>query len=137
MKKAIQTTHQLNASADAIWNTIKSGNKWEDWFPILTGSQTREGNRRVCKLDGGGEIYETVLSQNSQKTFMYAVEDNEFFPVKDTVAIMRVEDNGDNTSTLTWDVEFNAPKEVYVEMNKQISGLYEAGAQKLAEISKN
>lgn len=134
MKKAIQTTHELNAPLNPVWNLVKTGANWENWLPILTDSRV-EGNTRYCDLENGDVLEEKFLASDIEKTFMYAIEKQQSFPATDITAIMRLEENGKGTR-LHWSVEMEVEsEEAFQGLKENIEGIYSASAQKLAELA--
>lgn len=135
MKKSIKTQHELNANTDQVWNLIKSGEKWENWFPILTGSRV-ENNTRYCELDGGDVLEERFLSSEPEKTFIYAVDKQRSFPATDIVGIIRLEEGENNTTRMYWSVEMQPnSEEVFPALEQQITEVYAASVLQLQELA--
>lgn len=135
MKKSIKTQHELNANTDQVWNLIKSGEKWETWFPILTGSRV-ENNTRYCELDGGDVLEERFLSSEPEKTFIYAVDKQQSFPATDIVGIIRLEEGENNTTRMFWSVEMQPnSEEVFPALEQQITEVYAASVLQLQELA--
>ena len=138
MKKAIQTTHQLEAPADAIWDLIKTGGRWEDWLPILAGSKVN-GNARTCDVpapDGSMDLLEELfLASDVEKTFLYQINKQQSFPASDIVGYIRLVSSGEAT-TMYWSVEMEVEsEEVFGMLKAQIEEIYAAGAAKLQELA--
>lgn len=139
MKKFIKTTHEINAPIDSIWDLVKTGAKWEDWLPILAGSKV-EGNSRTCDVpspDGSSlDVFEELfLVSEAEKTFTYQINKQQSFPAKDIVGIIRLVENGENT-TMYWSVEMDVEaEEIFTEMKGQIEQIYGEGAKKLEELA--
>lgn len=133
MKKAIRTTHTLNASPEAIWDRIKSGQAWETWMPILTSSHI-SGNSRICHLDNGDELEERFLVSEAEKTFMYSIERQSSFPAENLTGIIQLETDGEKT-LLQWSLDLDVESEdVYDTLRPQIEEIYGASAKKLDEL---
>ena len=138
MKKFIKTKHEINAPIGSIWDLVKTGVKWEDWLPILTGSKV-EGNSRTCDVpspDGNVDVFEEqFLASEAEKTFTYQINKQQSFPAKDIVGIIRLVENGANT-TMYWSVEMEVEaEEIFTEMKGQIEHIYGEGAKKLEELA--
>jgi len=134
MKKSIQTQHQLNAPIDKVWDHIKTGEKWETWFPLLTGSRI-EGNTRYCELGDGDVMEERFLSSESEKTFIYAIDKQHSFPARDIVGIIRLEGMNGQTK-MHWTVEMHPEsEEVFPMLEKQITEMYAASAVQIEELA--
>ena len=96
-----KSVHQLKK----VWATIAQGDGVESWIPIIKSSQLIEGNRRYCQMHEGGDLEETILKSESNKTFMYSIDKQEAFPAKDIVGTIRVEELTANKTKLHWDLE--------------------------------
>lgn len=138
MKKAIQTTHAINAPIDQVWNLIRTGENWENFLPILSGSRV-EGNSRFCDLagpDGHKDVLEEqFLSSDIEKTFTYQINKQQSFPAVNIVGIIRLIPNGEVT-TMYWSVEMEVDNEdVFPKLKEDIEGIYAMGASKLEELA--
>jgi len=138
MKKAIQTTHTITAPVDAIWDLIRTGEKWEDWLPILGGSKVN-GNHRTCDVptpDGNQDVFEEIfLAMDAEKTFLYQINKQQSFPATDIVGSIRLEGTGEST-TMYWSVEMDVEtEETFTALKGQIEEIYKASAAKLQELA--
>lgn len=134
MKRAIQTRHELNAPSNKVWDLIKTGEKWEDWFPILTGSKI-ENNIRYCELGDGKVLEERFLSSDAEQIFIYAVDRQNAFPASDIVGTIRLEAK-DQQTTLHWTVEMTPQsEEVFPALQEMIHEMYTASAEKLEALA--
>jgi len=134
MHKSIQTSHRLNAPVEKVWSLIKTGEKWEDWFPILTGSRV-EGNQRFCDLENGDVLEEVFLASNVEKTFIYTVHQQNSFPAENIVGILKLDSHNSGTE-LKWSVEMEVKNEETFQMlRQQIQQMYGASAAKLEELA--
>lgn len=134
MHKSIQTSHRLNAPVEKVWSLIKTGEKWEDWFPILTGSRV-EGNQRFCDLENGDVLEEVFLASNVEKTFIYTVHQQNSFPAENIVGILKLDSRNGGTE-LKWSVEMEVENEETFQMlRQQIQQMYGASAAKLEELA--
>lgn len=135
MKRFISTQHTIAAPANQVWKTIAQGDGVEAWLPIIKSSTLRDGNRRLCELQEGGDLEETILASEGTQTFMYSIDKQEAFPAQHIVGTMRVAAASDSTSTLFWDVEMDvASDEVFAELKQNIEQVYQLSAAKLAEV---
>ncbi len=135
MHKAIQTTHQIKAPINQVWSLIKTGDNWEAWFPILTGSRV-EGNQRFCDLENGDTLEEVFLASNVEKTFIYTVQKQQSFPADNIVGIMKLEENSTNETTLNWSVEMEVEsEEIFQALREQIGQMYSASASSLEALA--
>lgn len=133
MYKSIQTTHQLNAPIDQVWSLIKTGENWEDWLPILSGSRV-EGNMRYCDMENGDTLEELFLASNVEKTFVYTIHRQSSFPAENIVGIMKLEIDQPDQTVLNWSVEMEVEnEETFQALQAQISQVYRESAAKLEE----
>ncbi len=121
-----------------IWDLIKTGEKWEDWLSILSGSNVK-GNNRTCNVptpNGSTDVLEeTFLASNIEKTFVYSINKQASFPASDIVGIIRLVPNGEQTA-MHWSVEMEvASDEIFTELKGQIEQIYAQGAAKLQELA--
>jgi len=135
MKKSIQTTHILNAPINNIWNLIKSGERWENWLPILTDSRI-DGNIRYCDLEGGDTLEELFLSNETEKTFIYSIEKQESFPGNNFVGLIRLVEKDNQTTTMYWSLDLDVEtEETYLILHEKISEIYAASAARLGVLA--
>ena len=135
MKKEIQTKHRINANIESVWNFIKTGEKWENWLPILTGSRV-EGNSRFCDLHNGDVMEEKFLASNVEKTFIYSIEKQESFPARDIVGIIKLEEGDDTGFDLLWSVELEVDdNDTYLALKENIEGIYSSSAAELQKLA--
>ncbi len=134
MKKVIQTQFDLKAPVERVWDLVKTGEQWENWLPILTGSRV-EGHTRYCDLEGGDVLEERFLASNAEKTFIYVIDKQKTFPATDITGIMRFVAEGENTR-LFWSVEMEVEnEETFEALKESISGVYRASAEKLEALA--
>ena len=135
MRKSIKTTHTLNAPIDKVWGEIKTGEQWERWLPILTGSRI-EGNTRYCDMHNGDVLEERFLASDAEKTFIYAIDKQASFPANNIVGIMRLVEASDTTTTLYWSVDMDVEDEATFQgLRQNIEGVYEASASQLQSLA--
>ena len=138
MKKSIQTVHKIVAPVENVWEFIKSGEKWEKWLPILSGSEV-VGNSRTCDMpteDGNKDVFEELfIASDAEKTFIYQINKQQSFPADDIVGYIRLTETGDFT-TMYWTVEMSIDsEEVFAPLKEQIEGIYASGAAKLEDLA--
>ena len=135
MKKSIKTTHTLAAPLDQVWDLIKTGEQWERWLPILTGSRV-EGNQRYCDMENGDVLEERFLASEAERTFIYAIDKQASFPATNIVGMMRLEATDDTHTTLHWSVDMDVADEATFQgLRQNIEGLYEASASQLQSLA--
>jgi len=135
MQKHIQTTHQINAPIDSLWELIRTGANWENWFPIIANSRVDDGNR-YCTLQDGNVLEEQFLAHDGEKIFVYNILKQEAFPAENIRAVMRLEANSPSTTTLYWSVQFDvANEEIFSMMQENITGFYAVAAANLEKMA--
>jgi len=134
MKKTIETSHQLNAIPEKVWETISKASGVDEWLPIIT-SCSLEGNKRVCTTEQG-DLKETILEiDNYKKIFKYAIDEQPLLPIQNVVGTMKVISKEKGTK-LIWSMDFEIEDEKQLPMVKQaVEGLYQAGANGLENVS--
>ena len=139
MKKKIETTHELNAPIEKVWENVRTGAAWERWLPILSGSRIDgegAGAKRVCQLQDGNELFETILTSDDQeKRFSYRIDQQSFMPISEVIGTMHFSEENGGTK-LSWNVEFEVENEdTFQAVRPGIEEIYSTSSQKLAEIS--
>ncbi|MEO1012983.1 MAG: SRPBCC family protein [Bacteroidota bacterium] len=134
MKKVIKTQFDLEAPLQYVWKLIKTGERWEDWFSILSGSKV-EGRKRTCELYNGDCLDEIFTVSDAEKTFIYHVNQQQTFPAEDIVGIIRLQEKGKKTR-MYWSVEMTVSSdEVFSELKPQIEQMYAEAANTLNELA--
>lgn len=136
MKKQIDTLHQIDANASALWEIIRTGEKVESWFPIFTGSKVENG-KRYCSMNEG-ELEETILlSDDATMTFRYSIDKQQMFPASQIVGTMRVVERGESKAYLHWSVEMEVDSEEdFKVLESETRKLYELAADGLRNLTK-
>lgn len=108
MTKIVETAH-VGAPAAALWRDIGGFGAVGDWHPMLAKVTTEgegEGAVRMAEgRDGTRQTERLLESSLEQRFYRYRMESGPT-PVRGYVAELRVEDNGDGTSTVVWSAEF-------------------------------
>lgn len=120
MHHRIQTRNPIAASA---------------YLPIVTACRL-EGTRRYCTT-AEGSLTETITrSDDATRTFAYAIDEQDVFPVDNIRGEMRVVAVPTGGSVLEWDVEFDAPDpEVAQRVEAGVRELYGHGAAGLERLA--
>lgn len=136
MNKIIKTAHQIDASAETIWEFIKKGEGVDKWLPIITSCKL-EGTKRICETEQG-KMLETILRvDNKEKIFQYSIDEQPLLPIENIKGTMQVVSKNKGTE-LQWNLEFSlADDNLFPMVKEAIEGLYAAGANGLQQLSKN
>lgn len=108
MTKIVETAH-VGAPAAALWRDIGGFGAVGDWHPMLARVRTEgegEGALRIVEGRDGTRQTERLLENSREHRFYRYKMESGPMPVRDYVAELRVEDNGDGTSTVVWSAEF-------------------------------
>jgi len=138
MNKTIKTSHQINASAEIVWEHIKKGEGVDKWLPVITACRLEgegEGARRICNTEQG-DMLETILKVDEElKLFKYSIDKQPLLPIENIIGTMQVLPKEEKTELL-WDLEFSlADESLFPMVKKAIEGLYTAGANGLETLS--
>lgn len=144
-RQKVTETVEINASPDKVWAVI--GNFQDlNWHPAVEKTEGEGGNgegaKRTLTLQGGGQIFESLLSYDADARKMkYEITkvDVKVLPVNNYSSFLIVEDAGDGKSNVIWKGAFyrgymnNDPPE---DLNdaaavKAVKGVYRSGLDEL------
>ena len=141
MKKVIETTHQIDASLEAVWTNVRTGADWERWMPLIASSEMQgegAGAKRVCHTADQGDLYETILkADDDTKEFQYRIDEQTMLPAENVVGVMKLSVSGKGTR-LDWSVSFDmdaAHEGAFPEIKKMIEDVYAASARQLEQLA--
>ncbi len=132
-------TVDVKAPPDKVWGTVKDFDKWQDWHPavastdIAKGGNNRRGTVRVLKLNGGGEIKETLTGWNHRAKRQSYVINESPLPVHHYTSTMAVTRHKGG-SRVTWSSTFHAKGASDDDAKKAIKGVYRAGFDNLQKM---
>lgn len=129
----VSKSTKLNASAGDVWNVIGDFNGLPNWLPPVAASVLEDnGTLRHLTLGDGGEVFERLVTLDKPgMRCTYAITDSPL-PIENYSATLSVADNGDGTSTVTWESAF-APTVAEAEAQGIIEGIYQAGFDALKQ----
>jgi mxaD protein len=108
-KTKIVESVKVAEAADTLWRTIGAFGAIGEWHPMLAQVRSegeREGSLRTAQGRDGNRQTERLLEMHPDRhAYRYRMEGSAM-PVRDYVAELKVEDNGDKTSTVVWSAEF-------------------------------
>lgn len=129
MKKSNEKiTVEINASAEKAWKVIGAVDGVDKWFaPIL--SCRVEGKKRICSTEAGEftENIEKVDHQN--RIFQYAIPEQNMIPVKNIFGTMKVNDLGNEKSSVEWSATFDVEENKEMEAKEMFKGAWTMGIQ--------
>jgi mxaD protein len=120
----------VNASAAEAWELVGDYNSLNKWHPAVKKSELN-GNIRLLTLNDGAALYDELTVYNAaEKSYTYRLIKSPL-PLYGYLGGMIVKDNGNKTSTITWQSRFYADGVSDAEATKIINGVYEGGLQSL------
>lgn len=115
--------------AGTLWRRIGAFGGIGQWHPMLakvTSEGEQNGSLRIAETRDGSRQTERLLETHpGRHAYRYQMEKTAM-PVRDYVAELRVEDNGDETSTVVWSAEFE-PTADNAKTAEAIRGFLRAG----------
>lgn len=102
----------INTSAKEAWKIIGAVNGVDQWLAPITACRV-EGDKRYCTTEQG-EFSEDILKvDHENKTFKYAIPEQNMIPVANIIGQMTVLETADDKATIewTWDYEVEEEKD--------------------------
>lgn len=133
---SVTMSTRLAADPEQLWKAIGGFAAIADWHPAvekaeLQGEGEGKGTLRVLQLAGGGKIVERLEEIGpKERVYSYSIVEAPL-PVANYRAEIRVVDNGDGTSTVTWSSSFEPAGVEESKAVEVIRGIYEAGLENL------
>jgi hypothetical protein len=126
---------KLPVSADELWKLVGGFNAFPDWHPGIEKSDLDDGGqRRTMSLVGGGTIVETLVNHDDgSKTYSYEIKDSPL-PVANYVSTIKVNADGEKSSSIEWSSNFEASGASENEAVKAIQDVYQAGFDNLRKM---
>jgi carbon monoxide dehydrogenase subunit G len=136
----VSRSADIDKPAEEVWALIGEFAKLDTWHPavesVTLSGDGGSGVHRLLKLNGGGEIDETLLNYSlTDKSYSYVINASPL-PVANYNSTLSVTENG-NGSTILWVSTFEPVGVPDEEADKIIGGIYEAGFASVAEKLKN
>lgn len=130
---------EVNAPVAQVWKTVRAFDRLQDWHPAvesttMQGSPEQVGAVRILHLNGGGEIHErlTYLSDSST-TLTYQILESPL-PIDNYHSYLSASDAGNGRTVVIWGSTFDAKGASDAKAKEVISGIYQAGFDKLKEL---
>jgi hypothetical protein len=133
----------LSAAPAKTWDTIKDFKGWQAWHPAFadTVMTKGEGNskgsvRELTTKDGAKFIEELVMHDAASRTYQYRIIESPL-PITSYVSTLEVRSGHNGGSTVVWSSHFGVKAGASDdEMKKTIAGVYRAGLDNLAAVTK-
>jgi hypothetical protein len=101
----VKVTHDYKASADQVWQKIRSFAGLADWLPGITCEATDGGKSRKLTMPGGATIIEALeMHDDANRTYGYKIVQSPQ-PVKNYHSVIKVVPKGSG-STVEWTSTF-------------------------------
>lgn len=137
-KLNVTVSKSSDASPDAIWAAIGKFCDITVWHPAIVKcveSKDGEDNFRTLSLDGGGEVYEKLISfDTAGKFYAYTIEKSPL-PVQNYTARIGVKAYREG-SEVTWSADFDAKDATNEKAIETMTGVFEAGVNSLVDLAK-
>ncbi len=121
-------------SADALWREIGPFGAVGDWHPLVemveSDGETAGAHRTALTRDGIRRVERLQEMNPRLRRYRYAVESTPL-PIRDCVAELRVDDNGDGSSTVLWASHFTVTAGDECDVVRAIRDFYRAGLDNL------
>jgi uncharacterized protein YndB with AHSA1/START domain len=122
----------IDRPQDQVWAILGDLGAAPRWVPGVASARM-EGTRRICVLEGGGEIHEEIGNfSHEQRSYAYTQTVHPL-GLDHSEGTLAVEANGHGGSHVVWSAEVVAPQEV-VDMLRQG---YAAALEQLKEVAEN
>jgi len=145
-QKAFETI-TIKASPDAVWAKVSDFTQLQGWHPAVESSTATNGSNvgsvRTLKLEGGGELVETLESIDpAAKKFSYRAKDGGALPVTNYSSNITVKAGDGGTSVVEWRGAFyrkymnnDPPKGEDDEAAlTAVTGVYKSGLENLKKV---
>lgn len=130
----IQAIARVAVDADTLWKAIGSFQRVGDWHPMLQKvegqGEERGAIRKATGRDGSEQVERLQEIHPAQRYYRYEMVSTPM-PVSGYVGELRVRDNGDRTSTVSWTGEFVATADDDGVTIAAIRGFLKAGLENL------
>lgn len=101
----VKVTHDYKASADTVWQKIRSFTGLADWLPGISCESIEGGKSRKLTMPGGITIIEALeMHDDANRTYGYKIVQSPQ-PVKNYHSVISVVPNGSG-STVVWTSQF-------------------------------
>lgn len=130
----IQAVAHVTADADALWKEVGSFQRIGDWHPMLKrveGEGEEAGAiRKATGRDGSEQVERLKEIHPAQRYYRYEMISTAM-PVSGYMGELRVHDNGDGTSTVSWSSDFAPTSDDDGVTITAVRGFLKAGLENL------
>ena len=128
----VERSVTIDADADEVWALIGPFCAIQKWHPAIAScteeAETDGKTRRRLELEGGGEIYEELVSRDeNERQYRYVILEPGPLPVRDYLSTLTV-DAAEGGARIVWKSTFDAARGVEdAAAEAAIGGVYDAG----------
>jgi mxaD protein len=123
-------------SADALWQEIGSFGGIGAWHPMLDRVESTGERAGSCRTahgkDGSEQVERLQQTMPHRHLYRYTIE-RSALPIRDYVGELKVDDNGNDTSTVTWASYFDVTDGEEAKVERKIEGFLQAGLDRLKQ----
>ncbi len=135
-KVVLKTT--VAASPDRLWRTVRGFGALASWHPLVervSAEGESVGSKRSLAFSGLAGTFIERLDQrdDEQRVVCYAVTDSPL-PIEDCAVELRVMDNGDGSSTVSWVGTFSAASGDEMAAVKAFHRIFHGGISRLEDM---
>jgi len=95
----------INAPVEKVWSVIGAVGGVDQWSPIINtctlSSSADGGLQRTCTSDNGVLKERILLLNHEERKLIYAITEQQFFPIDDLKTSITVSESQGNTQILT------------------------------------
>jgi carbon monoxide dehydrogenase subunit G len=126
---------RVPAAVQQVWDTIGKFGALADWHPAVVSSETEDGGkkRRLTLVDGSQILEELVAQDEGSHTYTYTIVQPGPMPVQNYEATIKVEDDGQGNSKVTWSGQFE-PTSNPDDARKAVENVYQTGLENLKKM---
>lgn len=124
----VTVSKSIKVPAAKTWEALSSFRGIENYSPIERSETVGEGAgaKRTCYMPDGAAIHEVLSSvEDASMKMQYKITEGPF-PITGYVSDIKVESEGNGSSKITWECEFESSEEVKGEMKNLFGGFYNA-----------
>lgn len=140
---SVTETVDLVAPPAKTWDTIKDFKGWQAWHPAFAGTvitkgegNTRGSVRELSTKDGAKFVEELLVHDAASRAYQYSILTSPL-PITGYVSTLQVKEGRNGGSIVVWSSHFGVKDGASdEEMKKTIAGVYRAGLDNLAAVTK-
>ena len=122
----------MNVTPEQAWEVIGSVGGVDKWFGSMITSCKIEGKKRICETTDGMMLKEDILEvDHAQKTFRFAIPEQDMLPVTNIVETMQVKSGENGKALVEWSATFEATEENGAVAKEAFQNLWTMGLNEM------